>query len=42
MVETIEVGGWGVEAEVMGLEVTKTVIWLGDIVVEEAGICITE
>ena len=42
MVETIDEGVWGVGAEVMGLEVTNTVIWLGEIVLEEAGICMTE
>lgn len=42
MVETIDVGAWGVGAEVMGLEVTNTVIWLGEMVLEEAGICMTE
>lgn len=42
MVETIDVGAWGVGAEVIGLEVTNTVIWLGEMVVEEAGICMTE
>lgn len=42
MVETIVVGAWGVGAEVMGLEVTNTVIWFGDIVLEEAGICMTD
>ena len=38
MVDTIDVGAWGVGAEVMGLEVTNTVIWLGEIVLDEAGI----
>lgn len=42
MVETIDVGGWGAGVEVIGLEVTNTVIWLGDMVLEEAGICMTE
>lgn len=42
MVETMGVGAWGVGAEVIGLEVTKTVIWLGDIVLDEAGICMSE
>lgn len=41
MVETIDVGVWGVGVEVMGL-VTNTVIWLGEMVVDEAGICMTE
>lgn len=38
MVETIDVGGCGVGAE-MGLEVTKTVIWFEEIVLEEEGSC---
>lgn len=40
----MDVGAWGVgaEVEVIGLEVTNTVIWLGEIVLEEAGICMTE
>lgn len=40
IVETIDVGAcWaGVEVEVIGLEVTKTVIWLAEIVFEETGI----
>lgn len=42
MVETIDVGACEVGAEVMGLEVTNTVIWLGEMVLEEAGICMTE
>lgn len=37
IVETMDVG-----AEVMGLEVTNTVIWLGEMVLDEAGICMTE
>lgn len=36
------VGAWLVGAEVMGFEVTKTVIWLGEIVLDEAGICMRE
>lgn len=40
--ETIDVGACGVVAEVMGLDVTKTVIWLGEMVLDEAGICMTE
>jgi len=42
MVETIDVGACGVGAEVMGLEVTNTVIWFGEMVLEDAGICMTE
>lgn len=42
MVETIDVGACGVGAEVMGFEVTNTVIWFGEIVLEEAGIWMTE
>lgn len=42
MVETIVVGTCGVGAEVMGLDVTNTVIWLGEMELDEAGICMTE
>lgn len=41
MVETIVVGICDEEAEVMGLEVTNTVIWLGGIELDETGSCKT-
>lgn len=40
-VGTIDVGAWGAAPDVMGLEVTNTVIWLGEML-EEAGSCMTE
>lgn len=42
MVGTIDVGAWGVVVEVMGLDVTNTVIWFGEMVLDEAGIWMTE
>lgn len=35
-------GGCEAGAEVIGFEATNTVIWLGEMVLEEAGICMTE
>lgn len=42
MVDTIDVGTCEDGADVMGLDVTNTVIWLGEMLLDDAGICMTD